>query len=162
MSNRCNKVSDTASIFRRFAVCLSQGFVFSGLRATLERGRCPEQVAAALAASKTKIGDGSEQRLAQVMEGMPSTGHSCELWARRVINFSPNHDMNDFWDTEHAEVPPMYCDAFAAEDRGLRHLVNLCRGPRQVGCAILSDVNELKSWLEQSCGVITLSPPPTA
>jgi hypothetical protein len=74
----------------------------------------------------------------------------------KVINFSPNHDMNDFWDTEHAEVPPIYCDAFAAEDRGLRHMLNLCPAPRKRGCAILSDVKQLKGWLEKSCGIIRL------
>ncbi len=125
------------------------------LNEVLMRGRNMSQVAALLAEAKEKIGVGSPKRLAQLMAAMPSTGHSCELWARRLLNTDAKYDMADFWDTEHAEIPPMYCDAFAVEDKGLRHLVNSCKGPPTPECAVLANLNELKKWLERRCGIIS-------
>jgi hypothetical protein len=37
---------------------------------------------------------------------------------------------------------------------GCGTFLNLCPRPGKQGCAILSDVMQLKSWLEKSCAII--------
>jgi hypothetical protein len=73
-----------------------------------------------------------------------------ELFTQRVVRSRPTYgSRNDFWDGEHAIVPPAYSNAWVTLDGELASLVRACDTPRRRGCKILGSMDEFAAWLEQ-------------
>jgi hypothetical protein len=116
------------------------------LNKVLMEGRRADEVGALLFASERALGEGSEQRLCELMRAMPATGLCSEVHAMRVMNPTRRYKDQDFWDVEHVAVPPAYVDAVVTE-RELADILRRCAGPSRRGCRILSSLKGLTDWL---------------
>jgi hypothetical protein len=121
--------------------------VLPALIRLLVEGRPADEAGALLFKAQRALGEGSEQRLGELMRAMPATGLCGEVHAMRVMNPSRRYRDEDFWDVEHVMVPPVYADAFVTLDRELADILRRSEAPSRRGCRILSSLNGLTDWL---------------
>jgi hypothetical protein len=95
-----------------------------------------------------QVGEGSEERLEQMMRVMPSQDLFCHIMAERSGNYTPKVKEQDFHDVEHAIVPAVYADVFVTGDRHLLDLLTRrCDIPAARGCQIVQGVQGLREVL---------------
>lgn len=109
-----------------------------------------EKLLATIAAISKQVGEGGEQRLANIMKVMPSLDIQCHLMAERASNHSRKPHMQDFFDVEHAVVGGAYADVFVTSDGNLFDLLTRrCRVSSDHGCRVTRGVKGLEEALIQ-------------
>jgi hypothetical protein len=131
--------------------------VLPALSRLLVEGRPADEAGALLFKAQRALGEGSEQRLGEIMRAMPATGLCGEVHAMRVMNPSRRYRDEDFWDVEHVMVPSVYADAFVTLDRELADILRRSEAPSRRGCRILSSLNGLTDWLCEKGLALTTS-----
>lgn len=96
-----------------------------------------ENLPEAVKALTTKLGEGSEQRLKDLMTVTPSLELTCEIMAARVSDVRRRVRPQDFHDVEHALLGAVYAQVFVTHDGGLMDLLRRCSVPGRRGCQIL-------------------------
>lgn len=108
----------------------------------------PEKLLATIAAISSQVGEGGEQRLAQIMKVMPSLDIQCHFMAERVSNHSRKPRKQDFFDVEHAIVGGAYADVFVTSDGYLFDLLTRrCRVSSDRGCRVARGIKGLEEAL---------------
>jgi hypothetical protein len=110
----------------------------------------PEKTLSTIEAISREAGEGSEQRLEQVMAVMPSLDLYCRIMAERGINPNRKPKGQDFHDAEHAIVGSVYADAFVTADGYLFDLLtHRCSIPVERGCNVVRGVVGLEEVLKE-------------
>lgn len=108
----------------------------------------PEKLLATIKSITKQVGEGGEQRLAQIMKMMPSLDIQCHLYAERASNHSRRPRKQDFFDLEHAVVGGAYADVFVTSDGNLFDLLTRqCRVSSERGCRVVRGVTGLEDAL---------------
>ena len=109
----------------------------------------PEKLKDTVAAIIQKAGEGSEDRLMQMMVKMPSLDLSCQIFAEWLLNPTVPIEEQDFHDFEHAVVGAVYSDFFVTSDGYLFDLLkNRCSIPNEAGCCVIRGIEGLVDLLE--------------
>ena len=112
-----------------------------------------EKLLATISEISKLVGGGSESRLNQIMNVMPSLDLCCQLIAERVCNYSRKVRRQDFYDVEHAIVGGAYADVFATSDGNLFDLLTKRTGiPAAHGCCVVRGIEGLSGVLKQGLG----------
>lgn len=109
-----------------------------------------ERLLATIASITKQVGEGGEERLAQIMKAMPSLDIQCHIYAERASNHSRKPRKQDFFDLEHAIVGGAYADVFVTSDGNLFDLLTRqCRVSSERGCRVVRGIAGLEDALMQ-------------
>jgi hypothetical protein len=102
-----------------------------------------------LASYRERNGDWTPRRYREVFsEYAPSLEVACQLFVGRIVQRDRRSEEQDFWDLEHAFLPPVYADAFVTMDRNLAGLVRMGKQrPRAARVEVLATLGALSEWL---------------
>jgi 2-keto-4-pentenoate hydratase len=78
----------------------------------------------------------------------PSLELAAQLFARRSLQVKRTLTSQDFWDTEHATLAPVYADAFVSDDRSLMAVLRESRRSAGANAALLNGPADLLAWLQ--------------
>lgn len=101
---------------------------------------------------REREGDGSRRRLREVFRAAaPALEVLAHVFGRRALDPQRKTKRQDFWDTEHAGLAPVYADAFVTADGGLNEVLRLGeRRPPAARATLLQSVAALDAWLCQA------------
>ena len=108
-----------------------------------------ENLKETIAAISQKAGEGSKDRLMQMMMEMPSLDLSCQIFVEWSLNPTVPIEEQDFQDFEHAVVGGVYSDFFVTSDLYLFDLLkNRCSVANKHSCCVIRGIEGLMGLLK--------------
>ena len=143
---------DTETVWEKLLLS-ERSWVFSNivlprLTEQLLRGRSQVEVVQMLAKVRDALGIGSPKRLEQLMKVLPSIDLFCQVMATTRLDKNRRVKANDFYDFEHARLPPAYSDVFVTNDGFLFNiLTKKCTIPKTRDCTVLRGIKAFTEYL---------------
>lgn len=142
------KAAAFAEALRRERLALTNDYIIPACRDALLADVGPEGAAAAFEAFFARKGEGGERRLRAMFVRLPLLDQHARLMALDAMETSRRPQPQDFYDHEHATVPPVYAHLFATLDHRLARLV---RDAGRGSAGFATSIPDLTRWVRTEC-----------